>query len=78
MTNLFILSSTIIEAREAAAPISKAIARQMESHLGLLRSKKSITWIVEIIETTTYRRTKVDMTKICTPFFCMILFLIYF
>jgi hypothetical protein len=37
--NLFILSKTIREARDAAAPNSKAIARETESHFGFVRSK---------------------------------------
>jgi hypothetical protein len=41
-----------MEAKEAAAPISKAIAKNTESHLGFVISKKSITCIVEITETT--------------------------
>jgi hypothetical protein len=49
---LFIFSNAIKEAKDAAAPISKAIAKDTDSQSGLERRKKSITWMVEMILTT--------------------------
>ena len=60
---LFILSKTIRDANDAAAPISKEIAKDMANHLGFERRKKSTTCMVDIIETTRYNITKVDITN---------------
>jgi hypothetical protein len=54
----------IIDAREAAAPTSNAIARLIANHGGLDILKKSITWIVEITDTNKYRVTNVPIIKI--------------
>jgi hypothetical protein len=54
----------IIDAREAAAPTSTAIARLIANHGGLDILKKSITWIVEITDTNKYRVTNVPIIKI--------------
>jgi hypothetical protein len=60
---LFIFSRVIMEAREAAAPTSNAIAKLIANHVGLDNLKKSITWIVDITETRRYRVTKVPIIK---------------
>jgi len=54
---LFIFSNTIIDASDAAAPISNANARDIARVELLLNSKKSITCIIEIIETNKYNDT---------------------
>ena len=60
---LFILSRTIREARDAAAPISNANAKDIASQSGFDNLKKSITCMVDIIETIRYKTTKVDITN---------------
>jgi hypothetical protein len=70
---LFILSKAIKEAKEAAAPISNATAKDTESHLGFVKSKNCTTWIVDIMETTRYRVTKVPITK----YFRKLLFIVF-
>jgi hypothetical protein len=66
---LFILSKITREARDAAAPNSKAIAREMASHWGLESLKNSTTWIVEIILTSRYKDTKVAIIDLWTSLF---------
>jgi hypothetical protein len=66
---LFILSRIIKEAREAAAPNSKAIASEMASHCGLESLKNSTTWIVEIMLTNKYKDTKVAIIDLCINLF---------
>jgi hypothetical protein len=60
----------IKEDRDAAAPISKAIANETDNHIGFDNEKKSITCIVEIILTTAYRLTNVVMINQCISLFC--------
>ena len=48
---LFILCKVMIDARDAAAPTSKAMAKLTANQLGLDKLKKSITCIVDMIET---------------------------
>jgi hypothetical protein len=62
-TLLFILSKTIKDAREAAAPTSNPIARETASHVGFDNLKKSTTWMVEIIDTKRYKVTKEPIIK---------------
>jgi hypothetical protein len=66
---LFILSKITREAKDAAAPNSKAIASEMASHWGLESLKNSITWIVEMILTNKYKDTKVAIIDLWTSLF---------
>jgi hypothetical protein len=61
-SDLLVLSKMIIAARDAAAPISKAMANVIASHSGFDNLKKSITWIVDIALTIKYRPTNMDIT----------------
>ena len=65
---LFILSRVINDANEAAAPISNAIAKLIANHCGFDNSKKLITCIVEITDTSRYRVTNVLIIKYLTVF----------
>ena len=58
---LFILSRAIRDANDAAAPISNANASDIASQSGLDNLKKSITCIVDIIETIRYKVTNVPI-----------------
>jgi hypothetical protein len=48
---LFIFFNAIREAKEAAAPTSNAMAKEIANQSGLDNLKKSITWIVDITDT---------------------------
>jgi len=56
---LFILSNAMRLASEAAAPISKAIAKDIANQSGFDNLKKSITCMVDIRDTTRYKLTNV-------------------
>jgi len=59
---LLVLSNMIIAASEAAAPISNAMASVIASHSGLDNLKKSITCIVDMQLTRTYKNTNIEIT----------------
>ena len=64
-----------MEAKDAAAPTSKAIANVIANHSGLDNLKKSITCIVEIIDTIIYNATKVPIIKFLVNLFSFCIFL---
>ena len=60
---LFIFFKITRDARDAAAPISKPIAKVTANQYGFYNSKKSITCIVDITETNAYKDTNVPITN---------------